>query len=297
MKQIVPLAIISGALPALLLGQPVTVNCPEERCQVAPYFAGSGGFVGESAGLDGETEVTFFVICGNTTIASTVQPDSDGVVRKALSEADGLNCRDGTSGTLELDNMLHGGWYWINDDQNSAVSAFIPKEAVTGDQIEPTDPGGVILDTPEGGIGTYVKHPPTGRVGIIPRVVPTRPIKACSGMVGTESAFDCHLGSPESWRVTARPSSVVRPLGGEQTKEVTVTLYGENFVTMGAVYGRAEVEHHFSVQGILFNQTAGVETTEGQPGVLTWEVEVAGDDNRCLPANNDPDRGSAQTPS
>ncbi len=295
MKKIVSLAVISGALPALLSGQAVTFNCPEERCQVAPYFAGSGGFVGESAGFDGEDEVTFSVVCGNTTITSSVEPDSDGIVRKALSAADRLNCAAGTSGTLEVDNLLPGGWYWINDDLNSAVSAFIPKEAVAGDQIEPTDPGGVILDTPEDGIGTFVKHSPTGRVGIIPHLVPTRPIKGCSGMVGTESAFDCHLGSPEDWRVTASPSSVRRPLAGAQTKVVTVTLYGENFVTTGAVYGEAKIEHHFSVQGILFNQTVGVEATGRQPGVMTWQVEVAGDDNRCLPANNDPDRGAAQT--
>ncbi len=294
MKHTTPLAFLIGAVPALLFAQ-VTVDCPEERCQVAPYFAGNGGFVGESAGYDGESEVTFIVVCGNTTITSAVQPDGNGIVRQALNQAEGLNCRAGTSGRIEVDNMLPGGWYWINDGPNSAVSAFIPKDALGNEQIDVTDPGGVILDNPRGGLATYVKHPPTGRVGIIPHVVATKPIPGCSGAVGSETAMDCHLGSPEDWRMQASPSSVDHPTGNQAVKEVIVTLYGEKFLTTGSVYARAEVEHHTSVEGILFTRTTGEPREEGDPGVVRWLVEVAGDDARCLSANNDPDRGNAQT--
>ncbi|MYD87508.1 MAG: hypothetical protein F4137_24950 [Acidobacteria bacterium] len=295
MKQIIPVALLAGAVPALLSGQTVIVNCPEERCQVAPYFAGEGGFVGESAGIDGEDEVRFIVVCGNTTLTSTAQPDSSGIVRQALNNANALNCRAGTSGRIEVDNLKPGGWYWINDDQNSAVSAFMPKSAIGNDKIEVTDPGGVVLSRNESGAATWVKHAPTGRVGIIPNIVPSRPIPGCSGLVGEATAVDCHLGSPEGWWLTASPSSVTRPLGGNPSEQVTVTLYGENFIRTGAVGGEADVEHAMSVEGILFNQKTGVVPPEGQRGVLTWEVDIVPDDNRCLPANNDPDRNNPQT--
>ena len=211
MKQIIPVALLAGAAPALLSGQTVTVNCPEERCQVAPYFAGEGGFVGESAGIDGENEVRFIVVCGNATLTSTAEPDGSGIVRQALNNANALNCRAGTSGRIEVDNLKPGGWYWINDDQNSAVSAFIPKSAIGNDQIDVTDPGGVVLSRNEGGAATWVKHAPSGRVGIIPNIVPSRPIPGCSGVVGEDTAADCHLGPLEGWRLTASPSSVTRP--------------------------------------------------------------------------------------
>ena len=292
-KQIIQVALLVAAAPALLSSQTVTVNCPEETCQVAPYFAGNGGFVGEPAGLDDESEVTFFVICGNVTISATVAPDGDGIVRQALTGA--LSCRAGARGRIEVDNLKPGGWYWINDDQNSAVSALIPKLAVGNEQIQPTDPGGVILDAERNGLGTYVKHEPTGRVGIIPHLVPTRAIPGCSGQVGEASAIDCHLGSPEGWRLEASPSSIVRPMGGQTGKDVIVTLYGENFLSTGTIYALAEVEYHHSVAGIQFTQATGERPARGDSGVLKWAVGVEEDDSRCLPANNDPDRESPQT--
>lgn len=296
MKQIIPVALIAGAAPALLSGQgTVTVNCPEDRCQVAPYFEGEGGFVGESAGLDGASEVRFIVVCGNVTLTSTVEPDSSGIVRQAMNAGNGLSCREGTRGRIEFDNLKPGGWYWINDDQNAAVSALIPKSAIGNEQIAVTDPGGVSLVRNEGGAATYVKHAPTGRVGIIPNIVPARPVPGCSGTAGTETATDCHLGSVDDWRLTASPSSVVRPVGSEPVKRLTVTLHGENFIVTGNVSATAAVDHHTSVTGILFSQTGGTATPEGQPGLLQWQVEIAGDDARCLPSNNAPDRGTPQT--
>ncbi|MXX76405.1 MAG: hypothetical protein F4210_03960 [Holophagales bacterium] len=294
MKQIIPFALLAAALPALLAAQTTgSVECP--RCQVAPYFAGEGGFVGETAGLDGVTEVEFFLNCGATTISVQVQPDSNGIVREALNSANGRNCPGGARGTLEVDNLKPGGWYWINDDQNSAVAAFFPKEAVDNQQIDVTDPGGVEIETPSGGIATWVKHVPTGRVGIIPRIVPTRPIPGCSGMVGEDSAGDCLLGTSDDWRLTVSPSEVIRPLGTDPGKPATIRLVGENFITTRMLSARGEIEHHASVTGIQFSVDGGEPTSEQEEGVLKWTVTVGADDNRCLPANNDPDRLNEQT--
>ena len=291
MKPIVLAALLS-TLPAVVASQGLA--CPEETCQVAPYFAGDGGFVGESAGNGGESDVRIHVICGSTTVVTTVTPDEDGIVRQPLTSANGLNCRDGGSGRIEIDNLQPGGWYWINDALNSAVSALIPKEAAGNEQIDPTDPGGVVLTSLRDGLATFVKEPVSGRVGIIPHVVPGKPVKPCSGRVGAESASDCYLGSPDTWRLSARPSSVLRPSGGQQPKEVVVTLYGDQFISTARVTARAEVDHHVSVRGILFAQDVGEVPPQGEPGVLGWRVEIAPDDDRCLPANNDPDRRSAQ---
>lgn len=293
MKQIIPLALIAGAVPVLLAAQTVAVECP--RCQVAPYFAGEGGFVGESAGFNDSNEVQFFLVCGETTISVRVQPDGNGIVREALNAANGRSCPAGTSGTLEVDNLKPGGWYWINDDVNSAVAAFLPKDAAGADRIDVTDPGGVEIDTPRGGIGAYVKHVPTGRVGIIPRIVPARPVPGCSGMVGAASATDCHLGTSDGWRLTVSPSEVIRPLGVAPGKQAVVTLHGENFITTRTLSARGEIEHHASVGGVQLPADGGAPAGEGEEGVLKWTVTVAADDNRCLEANNDPDRRNEQT--
>jgi hypothetical protein len=95
------IAVLVAALPTLLLAQTVTVDCPEESCQIALYFAGTGGFVGTSAGLGGQTDVPFFVICGAVTISATAAPDGDGVVRQPLTEGSGMYCGPGTRGRLE----------------------------------------------------------------------------------------------------------------------------------------------------------------------------------------------------
>ncbi len=294
MKKLILVAALPAAAPALLLAQSVTVDCPEERCQIAPYFAGSGGFVGTSAGFDGETDVRFFLICGTVAIAATAEPDDNGIVRQSLAEDSGLYCRPGTRGRIEVDNLKPGGWYWINDDENSAVAAFIPKDAMGNEQIEPTDPGGVVLDGERGGLATYVKHEPTGRVGIIPHVVPSRAIPGCEGAAGEASATNCHLGSPEGWRVSASGSSVTRPSGTQADRHVVVTLYGENFITTRTLSARAAVEHDSSVQGVTLRQAGSEPTAVGEAGVLKWLVVVAADENRCSISNNHPDRGEAQ---
>ena len=293
MKQIIPFALVAATVPALLAAQTGSAECP--RCQVAPYFAGEGGFVGESAGFGGSNEVEFFMVCADRTISVRVQPDSNGIVREVLNAANGRSCPAGATGTLEVDNLKPGAWYWINDDRNSAVAAFIPKDAVGNEQIDVTDPGGVEIDTPADGIGTYVKHVSTGRVGIIPRIVPTRPIPGCSGMVGAASASDCHLGSSDGWRLSVSPSEVIRPLRTDPAKEVVVRLLGENFITTRTLSARGAVEHHESVAAIQLSVDGGEAPGDGEEGVLKWTVTVGADDSRCLPANNDPDRRNEQT--
>ncbi len=300
MKHPIPLALLLGAVPALLFGQ-VSVDCPEENCHIAPYYVGNGGFVGEAASEDDgdtadvdESEVSFFVICGNVTITATVVPDSKGIVRQALTTANGFACLAQDGGTIEIKGLKDGGWYWINDETNSAVSALIPKRVLGNEQIEPTDPGGVTLSTVEDGAATFVKHTPTGRVGIIPHIIPEKPLPGCSGEVGEATATDCHLGSAAGWSLVASPPRVIRPTGSAAAKEVTVRLMGANFITTGEVYATAVAEHHSSVLTVTLESRTGEAPAPGEAGVLQWALIVGADDDRCLAANNDPDRLNEQ---
>ena len=112
--------------------------------------------------------------------------------------------------------------------------------------------------------------------------------------MGEASATNCHLGSPEDWRIAASGSSVTRPSGTEADRHVIVTLHGENFITTRTLSARAAIEHDSSVQAVTLGASGGEPTAEGEPGVIKWLVSVGADNNRCLPANNHPDRGKAQ---
>ena len=174
----ITIALAISAIPIAAFGQfgvvvdpaKVDVACPDDECHVAPVFMGEGGFVGELA--DGFDMANFVVSCGNTTASGSAAGDSDDVVRQLFSMANGLACLD-DGGSIQIHGLADGGWYWINDSMNSAVSPLIAKDALAGDEVMPTDPGGVTLTA--GDYGTYVKHG-SGRVGILPHFVPTAPV-------------------------------------------------------------------------------------------------------------------------
>ena len=170
----------------------VDVACPDDECHVAPVFMGEGGFVGELA--DGFDMANFVVTCGNTTASGSAAGDGGGVVRQLFSMANGLACH-GEGGSIQIHGLADGGWYWINDDMNSAVSPLIAKDALMGDEVMPVDPGGVTLMA--GDYGTYVKS--GSRVGILPHFVPTAPVEIPE-MPEPEAATVC---MPE-WDADAR---------------------------------------------------------------------------------------------
>ncbi len=300
MKQVIQTLILVGAFPALLTGQPGEFECPEATCQIAPYFEGTGGFVGEAAAMDDpetadvdESEVSFSIVCGNVTTRGSVTPDSEGIVRQALAAADGHACEEESGGTIEIDGLKDGGWYWINDDTNTAVTALIRKDSLGHPRTMPTDPGGLVLKSLEGGAATFAKHEPSGRVGIIPHIVPRKPVPDCSGAAGA-STTDCILGTAAAWSLAASPTLVTRPTGDADAVEVTVTLMGTKFITTGAVAATANLDDlHASVEGVALSSANGAAPGADETGVLLWTVTVAADADRCVSTN--PDRRNAQT--
>jgi len=143
----------------------VNVACPDEECHVAPVFMGSGGFVGSIA--DGFDEVNYVVTCGNVSTSASAMPDAGGVVRALFDEQNGLACA-GMGGMIEVHGLDDGGWYWINDATNSAVSPLLAKDVLGNDGVKPTDPGGVVFTVGE--YGTLVQA--AGRIGILPHILP-----------------------------------------------------------------------------------------------------------------------------
>ena len=175
--------LLVGAVPALALGQSVNIVCPADSCHFAPYFRGEGGLVGERSPTHVDDRgaplpIRFVLECGRVTVSGEVEPDADGIIRQLLTGREGLACW-GDGGTFELRGLRDGGWYWINDRRSSAVSPLVRLGARANPETIPPDPGGVTMRTIRKGAATYVKHEPSGRVGIIPHILPTEPIPAC----------------------------------------------------------------------------------------------------------------------
>ncbi len=186
MKNYLMFALLVCATASMAFGQfgvadaaEIGVQCPAEECHVAPVFVGEGGFVGEIA--DGFDSVNFVASCGSTSTSVKADPDSDGIVRVPFTMDNGLACHDEDGGSIEIHGLMDGGWYWVNDSMNSAVSALLAKDTLGNDAVEPTDPGGVSLTAAE--YGTFVKHEASGRVGIIPHILP-EPMAAAAAICG-----------------------------------------------------------------------------------------------------------------
>ena len=191
----ITIALVLSVIPAMAFGQvgavdaaKVGVMCPDAECHVATYFKGSGGFVGMAIEMDddeatedvdeSDVEVAFIVSCGNVTTRMVAEKDDMGVVRQVFSAANGLACDAG--GSIEIHQLMDGGWYWINDDLNSAVASLLPKTVVDNTpQTAPIDPGGLTFDA--GDNATFVKHEGSGRVGILQHIMPTPPVASCGG--------------------------------------------------------------------------------------------------------------------
>ena len=136
MKHIM-IALVLCAIPAMAFGQigsadpaSVDVVCPDDECHTAPVFKGQGGFVGAAAMEDDEdtmdvdeSVVTVVVSCGAVTTSMDANQDDEGIVRQLFTEDNGLACADG--GSIDISGLADGGWYWIQDEANSAVSSLM----------------------------------------------------------------------------------------------------------------------------------------------------------------------------
>ena len=289
---------LAGAVPALALGQSVNIVCPADACHFAPYFRGEGGFVGERSPthVDDRGEplpVRFVLECGRVTVSSEVEADADGIIRQQLTERQGLACW-GDGGTFELRGLRDGGWYWINDSRNSAVSSLFRLGVGDNAKTIPLDPGGVTMTTIPRGAATYVKHEPTGRVGIIPSILPVAATPGCSGEATEAEA--CLLGSPEDWSLALTTGDNDAPVGSTPLERgadvsVKVSLVGGHYIRTASV--ATDVSISGGMRGETVLTTPGqvtVSTTPADPiegGELAWTILVPNDPARCFDLNAD----------
>ncbi len=296
--------LLVGAVPALALGQGVNIVCPADSCHFAPYFRGEGGFVGERSPTHvndrGEPlPVRFVLNCGRVTVSGEVEPDADGIVRQLLSGREGLACW-GNGGTFELRGLRDGGWYWITDKRNSAVSSLLRLGARDSPETIPFDPGGVTITTSRNGAASFVKHEPTGRVGILPNILPMAVTPGCSGEAAEDEA--CVLGSPEEWSLALTTGAGDAPVGAEAIERgangsVKVSLVGRNFVRTGTV--ATDISLSGGTRGETILSAPGEVTISGTPpdpaegGEMAWTILVADEPDRC--AATHPDRRLEQT--
>lgn len=295
MKHIM-VALVLCAIPAVAFGQVnADAECPDP-CYVAPYFSGSGGFVGKQAMADNaatmdtdEGAVTFAVTCDNVITTGSASVDSMGIARQVFNMDNGLACGE-ADGKIEISNLAPGGWYWIHDDPNSAVSSLVNVNVLgNANMVKPTDPGGVTMSTMKDGAATFVKHEPSGRVGILSHVMATPDPALCGGKANV--ANNCMLKATYGVGLMVGTkdigASVTRGgADGMTSVAVTASVTGSGYILID---NTMPVGAAFAIAGAGSTATSMVAT----PGVTISgsTITVAAENNgRC--AGTNPDRGT-----
>ncbi|MXX60111.1 MAG: hypothetical protein F4112_11555 [Holophagales bacterium] len=243
MKRIV-IALTLGALPATALAQDLAcLTCDH----IVPYYRGHGGFIGTVA--QDADEVTFVASCGSVTITgeATIQGDT---ASQLFNRGNGLLC-DRDDGTFEIAGLEDGGWFWINDTWSSAVGNLISVDVLDNETVEITDPGDSVSIS-EGMGAAFLKHTASGRIGILPTILPVpeadlEPVNVCdyTGAGTTASPYrretsNCALGDggtvlrvlgPEDvYRAERSPiapgGQVRRPVASGSSVDVEFDLWG-----------------------------------------------------------------------
>ncbi len=179
MKNYLMFALLIGAATTMAFGQAgvadpakISVACPDADCHVTQVFKGEGGFVGMKA--KGADKVTFVVTCGSVSTSGDATLDGD-LATQALTDDNGLSCHAKDGGSVEVQGLMDGGWYWITDDMNTAVANLLPKDAMGNAATKAANPGGDDFEVTEGATASYIKQKSTGRVGIVSHILPVKP--------------------------------------------------------------------------------------------------------------------------
>ena len=227
--KILMVALALLAIPAFAFGQ-VDVSCDSCTHDVSVYM-GEGGVV---ATADGAEKVTWVTTCSGVTRSGELTADDDGMVAALFSMDNGLACMatGKDMGSFQIGPVKDGGWFWITDDMNSAVGALVAQDIQMNDKVDITSAGaGVTMTAGTGAV--YLKETATGRVGILPNILPEPPKAPPTpcGYSGTARvSTNCMLGDGKTKIVANRTSA---PMGAVASM-ATVTRPAAN-VTGGDV--------------------------------------------------------------
>lgn len=255
--------VVAGA--AAVHGQTVTVDCETVECHLVPIASGNGGFVGRARA--GVSKVDVIMICQGASTRKVVSreltPGADGLV-SALFGADSgahdaLACAANEDATIEIRGLTDGGWYWLHDDVNTAVAPLMSKDVVGNRKIMPVNPGSsdIVVEANRAGTASFLKQISTGRVGILPHVlpVPEEDIEPCGPIEDGKNAdgspkyvarqTNCVLGDGGTTvglhqtgtagvAVAVRGNTVTRPASGESRVRLSLWLNRTGSVVHGA---------------------------------------------------------------
>ena len=302
MKHIM-IALMICAIPAVAFGQ--EVSC-DDCSHVASVYMGEGGFI---ATADDADMVTWVATCGGVTRTGELAPNDDGVVA-ALWTGD-LACMAEGGGSFELGPVMDGGWFWVTDADNSAVGGLVSEDVLKNDATDITDAGdGVSMTMGEGAV--YLKEASTGRVGILPNILPEPPAAPATkcGFKGAATAASpavpvktgCMLGDGKTTLLMTSTNaitgatvqimdkgSVTRP-GGSGSVTIVADLWGNgsgHYVTthdattangISAMRGQPAVAMVAAARADtrLTGVTYGVSLSTGGPGTGTT-INAGGD--------------------
>ncbi len=165
----ITIALVLCAIPAMAFGQ--TVTC-DDCTHTVSYYKGMGGMI---ATADGADMVTFVTSCGGVTRSGELEANDDGVV--SMLFAGDYACEAEMGGSFELGPIMDGGWFWINDADNSAVGNLVAMDILDNDATDLTSAGnGVSMTMGSGAV--FLKEAASGRVGILPNILPEPPAPA-----------------------------------------------------------------------------------------------------------------------
>ena len=210
MKNYLMVALILCAIPAVAVGQ--TVSC-DDCSHVASVYMGEGGVI---ATADDADMVTWVATCSGVTRSGELAANDDGVV-SALWTGD-LACMAEGGGSFELGPVMDGGWFWVTDAMNSAVGGLVAKDVLDNDAADITSAGdGVTMTSGKGAV--FLKETSTGRVGILPNVLPM----------------------PEMEPVEPTPCGIAGAgtAASPYTRRVSGCMMGDGGTTILATYGNA----------------------------------------------------------
>jgi hypothetical protein len=284
----------------------VNVNCaPASDCYIAAFTDASGGFVAAAANEDDEETmdedeslVTVAVACDGYARSGELTPDDEGMVSAHFGD-ENLACSDGT-GTAVIEGIKAGGWYWVNDETSSAVSALLPLSVYGNSPTMPTMPGGILVAESPGftvqgveyeSVATFVKHGPSGRVGILSHLLPQPPMARCAGTVLNDCVLDAKYSIeatlPDGDDTDTDPDGVADGGSVDRAADapvvMTLSLVGDGHLPVGD--GTLTVT--WTTNGVA-DSTKEVDTP-GVAEVSGTTIDIATEANGRCAANN-PDR-------
>ena len=226
MKNYLMVALILCAIPAVAFGQDVSCDACTHEVSV---YSGEGGLI---ATADDAEMVTYVATCEGVTRSGELPANADGVVATLITMENGLACHgDDEDNELQLGPIMDGGWFWITDDMNSAVGNLVSQDILENDTTDLTSAGTGVTMT-EGKGAVYLKETNTGRVGILPNILPMPEmdpvaVNTCSftgtGATAAAETSNCMLGNGGSTLQVQGPTNVFTGKRSDLGANATVT--------------------------------------------------------------------------